>query len=56
MNITDIHIRGEIKVDYSSRILYSTDASAYREIPLGVAYPKDIEDIRVLVILLVRIG
>lgn len=50
MNITDIHIRGEIKVDYSSRILYSTDASAYREIPLGVAYPKDIEDIRVLVI------
>ncbi|MCK9422447.1 MAG: FAD-binding protein [Bacteroidales bacterium] len=40
---------GEILVDDTSRYLYATDASAYREIPLGVARPKNANDIRKLI-------
>lgn len=36
----------EILTDSLHRIAYSTDASAYREIPIGVAYPKTEDDIR----------
>lgn len=32
--------------DSLHRIAYATDASAYREIPMAVAYPRDEEDIR----------
>ena len=39
----------EIHTDALHRIAYSTDASAYREVPLGVAYPKDEADIKHLV-------
>ncbi len=35
----------EILTDPLHRIAYSTDASAYREVPEGVAYPKSNEDI-----------
>ena len=31
----------QILTDSTHRIAYATDASAYRELPLGVAYPKD---------------
>jgi FAD/FMN-containing dehydrogenase/Fe-S oxidoreductase len=31
------------------RIMYSTDASAYREVPSGVAIPRDNEDLRALI-------
>ena len=44
-----LHIHGEVKTDSLSRILYSTDASAYREIPLAVAYPKDEADVQEIV-------
>jgi hypothetical protein len=30
------HIRGEVRFDNGSRALYSTDASNYRQIPIGV--------------------
>ncbi|MEI7981154.1 MAG: FAD-linked oxidase C-terminal domain-containing protein [Bacteroidota bacterium] len=40
---------GDILVDDSSRLLYATDASAYREIPLGVARPKNSKDIQKLI-------
>lgn len=36
----------QIFTDATHRIAYATDASAYREIPLGVAYPQTEEDIR----------
>jgi FAD/FMN-containing dehydrogenase/Fe-S oxidoreductase len=36
---------GEIFTDYSYRLLYATDASAYREIPLAVARPRHKDDI-----------
>ncbi len=40
---------GEIFTDTSTRIMYSTDASAYREIPGAVVYPKTKQDIKLLI-------
>src|SRR5574344_2241961 len=42
-------ISGEVCNDLATRIQYATDASVYREIPLGVAYPKNIQDIVTIV-------
>lgn len=41
--------KGDLLFDELSKIIYATDASAYREIPFGVALPKNKEDIKVLV-------
>lgn len=38
-------IRGEVRFDRGSRALYATDASNYRETPIGVALPRDKEDV-----------
>lgn len=38
-------ISGEVCDDLASRIQYATDASVYREIPLGIAFPKNDDDI-----------
>ena len=38
-------IKGELLTDELHRILYSTDASVYRELPLGVVVPRDFHDI-----------
>ena len=43
-------ISGEIKFDESTLLMYSTDASAYREKPLFVVYPKDDSDIKNLIL------
>src|SRR5450432_2750943 len=43
-------LEGELFTDETTRILYATDASAYREIPLAVAVPKSVEDLRTLII------
>ena len=43
--IMNLSIKGEVKIDLLHRILYSTDASAYREMPDAVIYPKDTQDI-----------
>lgn len=40
---------GELYTDKKMRLLYATDASAYREIPMAVALPRDREDIRLLI-------
>lgn len=40
---------GEIRTDSTSKHIYATDASAYREIPTAVAFPKTVEDIQKLV-------
>ncbi|HLY72187.1 MAG TPA: FAD-linked oxidase C-terminal domain-containing protein [Puia sp.] len=40
---------GELFFDEAMRILYATDASAYREMPLAVAMPKSVEDIKKLI-------
>jgi FAD/FMN-containing dehydrogenase/Fe-S oxidoreductase len=41
---------GEILFDDSIRLVYATDASVYREKPLAVAFPKNPEDIRQLIL------
>ena len=40
---------GELHFDRKMRVLYATDASAYRELPLAVAIPKSEEDLRTLI-------
>lgn len=40
---------GEIHTDKLLKSLYSVDASVYREMPLAVVYPKNIDDIKKLV-------
>ena len=42
-------LEGEFYFDETMRILYATDASAYREMPLAVAIPKTIDDIKKLI-------
>lgn len=42
-------LSGELHYSYALRAIYATDASMYREIPLAVAYPKDEQDIKVLI-------
>src|SRR4249920_95124 len=42
-------LEGEFYTDDTMRILYATDASAYREMPLAVAIPKTKEDIKKLI-------
>ena len=42
-------MKGELYTDQAMKILYATDASAYREIPLGVALPLDESDLVTLV-------
>jgi len=38
-------LRGEVRFDSGSRALYATDASNYRQRPLGVVIPRDIDDV-----------
>src|SRR6266849_919893 len=38
-------VRGEVRFDRLSRALYSTDASVYQIVPLGVVIPKTEQDI-----------
>jgi FAD/FMN-containing dehydrogenase/Fe-S oxidoreductase len=38
-------IRGDVRFDTSSRALYSTDGSNYRQVPIGVVLPHDAEDV-----------
>ena len=42
-------LEGEFYDDRTMRILYATDASAYREMPLAVAVPKTVNDIKKLI-------
>ena len=42
-------LRGELFYDHTIRTLYATDASAYREFPLAVAFPKNSDDLRELI-------
>ena len=38
-------IAGEIRFDSGSRALYATDASNYRQVPIGVVLPRDADDV-----------
>ena len=43
-------LQGEVKFDELHRAIYATDASVYRKLPLGVAYPKNADDIKKLIV------
>ncbi len=54
MNTKDLEILkksfdGEVYWDDPIRLIYSTDASAYKEIPAAVTYPKTTDDIKRLI-------
>ncbi|RXH56507.1 FAD-binding and (Fe-S)-binding domain-containing protein [Granulicella sibirica] len=38
-------VKGEVRFDDASRALYATDASNYRQVPIGLVVPKTIEDV-----------
>ena len=38
-------IRGEVRFNDGDRALYSTDASNYRQVPIGVVLPRDADDV-----------
>ena len=42
-------LEGELYDDLTMRILYATDASAYREMPLAIVVPESIDDIKKLI-------
>jgi FAD/FMN-containing dehydrogenase/Fe-S oxidoreductase len=39
------HIGGEVRFDASARALYATDGSNYRQVPIGVVIPRDVDDV-----------
>jgi FAD/FMN-containing dehydrogenase/Fe-S oxidoreductase len=39
------NLRGEVRFDDGSRALYATDASNYRQVPIGVVLPRDVDDV-----------
>ena len=49
LEIFKADFQGEVLLDDATRLIYATDASAYREIPAAVTYPKSIQDIKTLV-------
>src|SRR3989475_11128928 len=49
-------IRGEVRFDAGSRALYSTDGSNYRQVPIGVVLPCDVEDVLTTVALCREFG
>ena len=38
-------LRGEVRFDEGSRALYATDGSNYRQVPIGVVIPRDVDDV-----------
>jgi len=42
-------LRGETRFDAGHRALYATDASNYRQVPIGVVFPRDAEDVEAAV-------
>ncbi|MFD1095946.1 FAD-binding and (Fe-S)-binding domain-containing protein [Salegentibacter chungangensis] len=49
LNQLSQEIEGQLFYDNLWRSIYATDASVYRELPLGVCYPKTNEDIKRLI-------
>ncbi|MGN7514082.1 MAG: FAD-binding and (Fe-S)-binding domain-containing protein [Allomuricauda sp.] len=41
-------LKGELLFDDLSKAIYATDASVYRKLPTAVAYPKNADDLKVL--------
>jgi len=41
-------MRGEVRFDATTRAAYASDSSNYRQVPLGVVFPLDHDDVRVV--------
>src|SRR5579864_2316842 len=39
------HVRGEVRFDQASKALYASDASNYRQVPIAVVVPADVDDL-----------
>ncbi len=53
-NVTNLQslnnlIDGDLFLDQTTRVFYATDASAYRELPLGIVRPKSAKDVKSIV-------
>ena len=44
-------IKGRILADPMHRVVYASDSSSYRELPLGIVVPEGIEDLRTICLL-----
>ena len=40
------NMKGDVMTDSLHQMIYATDASAYREMPLAVVYPRDASDVK----------
>ena len=49
-------LKGEVRFGDGDRALYATDASNYRQVPIGVVIPRDVDDIVETVALARRFG
>jgi len=49
LNELKTRLSGKLEFDDLTRVIYATDASVYRKLPLAVAFPKDKEDIKLLI-------
>ncbi len=49
-------VRGEVRFDRGSRAMYATDASNYRQVPIGVVIPRDSEDVVAAIAVCRRFG
>jgi len=38
-------VRGDVSFDDAARAMYATDASSYRQVPIGVVVPQSVEDV-----------
>src|SRR6185369_17107561 len=47
--VLERELRGEVRFDRGSRALYATDASNYRQVPIGVVVPRDLADVEAAV-------
>jgi FAD/FMN-containing dehydrogenase/Fe-S oxidoreductase len=50
------HVAGEVRFDTPTRLIYSTDASNYQMMPLGVVLPKTPDDVTATVALCAEYG
>jgi FAD/FMN-containing dehydrogenase/Fe-S oxidoreductase len=39
-------VHGDVRFDRGTQALYATDGSNYRQVPIGVVFPKDVDDVR----------
>lgn len=49
INVLRKEITGEVRSDLTTRLLYSTDASIYQIEPLGVVFPRTVEELSAIV-------